>query len=307
MATMTLMTTKDGRRFYKISVSRGRGKSKYTMRWYWPEGWSKRAAERELRKVAAEFELKCDNGEVLNRAEQKQRAEKEKREAAMLKTFRQYASGIFMAKKDKKLPENGRSSYEMYSNTHIYPRIGDYLLTEITPAMLNKLIEDYQLTHAHSSTVKLYNILNGIFKMAAKDDSIAINPMTKVDRPAPRSDEVPKEESEKSYTEQELKYILECVKQEPLKWQAFINLMADTGLRRGESCGIQWEDINFKNCEITIRHNLQYTAKAGVYDKRPKNKRVRVVDVDPAIIDLLRELRKEQAVQAISKWCFTQT
>lgn len=46
MASTSLMMTKDGRRFFKITVSRGRGKSPYTMRWYWPDGWSKRAAER---------------------------------------------------------------------------------------------------------------------------------------------------------------------------------------------------------------------------------------------------------------------
>ena len=46
MASTKLMETKDGKRFFKISVSRGYGKSPYTMRWYWPDGWSKRTAER---------------------------------------------------------------------------------------------------------------------------------------------------------------------------------------------------------------------------------------------------------------------
>lgn len=55
MASTKLMETKDGRRFFQIAVSRGYGKAPYKMRWYWPEGWSKRTAERELKKVAAEF------------------------------------------------------------------------------------------------------------------------------------------------------------------------------------------------------------------------------------------------------------
>ena len=74
MASTKLMETKDGRRFFQISVSRGYGKSAYKMRWYWPDGWSKRSAERELKKVAAEFELKGNQGEVLNRAETKEKA-----------------------------------------------------------------------------------------------------------------------------------------------------------------------------------------------------------------------------------------
>lgn len=96
MASCKLMETKDGKRFYKISVSRGYGVTPYTMRWYWPEGWSKRAAERELKKVAAEFELRCDQGEVLNRAEEKAKEAEERAEAAKLRTVRQYATGVYM-------------------------------------------------------------------------------------------------------------------------------------------------------------------------------------------------------------------
>lgn len=97
MASTKLMETKDGRRFFKISVSRGYGKSPYTMRWYWPDGWSKRTAERELAKQAAAFELKCSQGEVLNREEERQKEAEEHAEAAKLKTLRQYADGVFMA------------------------------------------------------------------------------------------------------------------------------------------------------------------------------------------------------------------
>ena len=56
MASTRKGTTKDGRIFYEISVSRGRGKSRLTRRWYPPEGWSRKAIERELAAVAAEFE-----------------------------------------------------------------------------------------------------------------------------------------------------------------------------------------------------------------------------------------------------------
>ena len=53
MASTRKGTTKDGRVFYEISVSRGRGKSRLTRRWYPPEGWSRKAIERELAAVAA--------------------------------------------------------------------------------------------------------------------------------------------------------------------------------------------------------------------------------------------------------------
>ena len=307
MASIKLNETKDGRRFFQISVSRGYGKAPYKTRWYWPDGWSKRTAEREAAKQAAAFELACKNGEVLNRAQEREKAAQEAAEAAKLKTVRQYADGVFMPTKEATFSENARSSYRMFLDKHILPVLGDVLLVEVSPAMISKLLIDFQRAgYAHATTVKLYNILNGIFEMAFLDDSIPMNPMLKVKRPAPRKDEQPKEESDKAYTVQELSYILSCAAQEPLQWQTYISLAADTGLRRGECCGLQWADIDFKAGAVTVRRNLQYTAAAGVYATSPKNGKVRVVDVGPDTLGLLKQLREKQAQSCISKWCFTQ-
>ena len=71
MASLKLMETKDGRRFYQIAVSRGYGLTPYTKRWYIPDGWSRKAIDRELRKVSAEFELRCAEGEVMNRQQKR--------------------------------------------------------------------------------------------------------------------------------------------------------------------------------------------------------------------------------------------
>ncbi len=307
MASIKLNETKDGRRFFQISVSRGYGKAPYKTRWYWPDGWSKRTAEREAAKQAAAFELACKNGEVLNRAQEREKAAREAAEAAKLKTVRQYADGVFMPTKEATFSENARSSYRMFLGKHILPVLGDVLLVEVSPAMISKLLIDFQRAgYAHATTVKLYNILNGIFEMAFLDDSIPMNPMLKVKRPAPRKDEQPKEESDKAYTVQELSYILSCAAQEPLQWQTYISLAADTGLRRGECCGLQWSDIDFKAGTVTVRRNLQYTAAAGVYATSPKNGKARVVDVGPDTLALLKRLREKQAQSCISKWCFTQ-
>ena len=217
------METKDGKRFYKISVSRGRGKSKYTMRWYWPDGWSKRTAERELAKVVAEFELKCQNGEVMNRAEAKQKEEEARAEAAKLRTVRQYADSVYMPTKETTFSENARASYRMFLDKYILPVIGDTLLTDVTPAMITKLLIDFQRQgYAHATAVKLYNILNGVFEMAFLDDSILMNPMLKVKRPAPRKEET-QDETDKALTVYQLRSVLSSIACEPLKWQCYIN------------------------------------------------------------------------------------
>ncbi len=74
LASYRKLITKDGRVFYEISVSRGRGKSRLTRRWYPPDNWSRKAIERELAAVAAEFERQSDAGEIVSRAEQREKA-----------------------------------------------------------------------------------------------------------------------------------------------------------------------------------------------------------------------------------------
>lgn len=324
MASTKLMETKDGKRFYQISVSRGYGKAPYKKRWYWPDGWSKRSAERELAKVAAEFERACNAGEVENREQRKKReaAEKQKaaEEAAKLKTVRQYADGVFMPTKEASFSENARSSYRMFLDKHILPVLGDSILTEVKPAMITKLLIDFQKAgYAHASAVKLYNILNGLFDMAFMDDSIPISPMLKVKRPAPRKDKTAKAETVQALTAEQVQYVFECIEKEvqeakeddtaylsALKWQAYINLAVDTGMRRGELCGLWWTDIDWKSGTVTIRRNLQYTSAKGVYVTSTKNGKSRMVDIGPEMLALLRQLRDEQAESCLSKWVFTQ-
>ena len=307
MASIKLNETKDGRRFFQICVSRGYGKAPYKTRWYWPDGWSKRTAEREAAKQAAAFELACKNGEVLNRAQEREKAAQEAAEAAKLKTVQQYADGVFMPTKEASFSENTRSSYRMFLDKHILPILGSALLTEVTPAMITKLLIDFQKAgYDHATAIKLYNILNGVFEMAFLDDSIPMNPMLKVKRPAPRKGEQPREENDKALTAKELAQVLSCVEREPLKWRAYINLAADSGARRGELCGLWWSDIDWKSGTATIRRNLQYTATAGIYETSPKNGKSRIVDIGPETLSLLRQFRTEQAAICFSKYVFTQ-
>ena len=312
MASTKLMETKDGRKFWKISVSQGRGNSKLTTRIYWPtkaNGYpvAESTALKELEKATAEFERACAAGEVQSRAEIKQKEAEEQAEAAKLKTVRQYADGVFMPTKEATFSENARASYRMFLDKHILPVIGDNLLVEITPAIITKLLIDFQKSgYSHATTIKLYNIINGVLEMAFLDDSIPMNPMLKVKRPKPRKDESMKEETDKAFTAKELTHILTCVEKEPLKWQAYINLAADTACRRGELCGLQWKDIDWNTGTITIRRNLQYTPQEGIYTAAPKNGKTRAVDVGVETLSLLRKLREDQAASCMSKWVFTQ-
>lgn len=305
MACTTLRTRKDGTRFYEIRVHVQKGKS-YKTRWDVPEGWSQKAIERALAKEAAEYERKCKAGEVLTRLEQAEKAAKEEEEASKLLTLEQYANKVFMPTKMVTVSENTRYSYQTNIDKHITPALGSMKLVDITPAMITRLLVTFQASHKIDSCIKLYNILNGIFDMAFMDDSIQVNPMQKVRRPKPKKDETKKTEEEKAYSPEEAKYILQCLKNEPLKWQTFVTLSIDTGARCGEVCGLRWSDIDWDTGTVHLQNNLQYTPAKGIYETTLKGKKSHVVDIGPETLHLLRRLQTEQARTCISRYVFSQ-
>ena len=306
MASTRKRTTKDGQTFYEIRVSRGRGKSYLTTRWYPPDGWSQKAVERALTKEAAEFERRCREGEVVSRAEQKESDLQQKREAAKILTLQQYGETVFMPAKSVTMSENGRCAYQGSLNHWIYPALGDLKMPDITPANITALLLSMQsVGKAHATCVKVYTILHSLFKMAYMTDVVPVNPMDKVERPKPRKGEI-KDKDVEAYTIDEVQRIFNALEHEPLKWRTLMRLLIDTGIRRGECCGLQWKDIDSQARTITIRGNLCYTPQKGIYLDTPKSGKVRTIDVDPEIIGLLQQLRLEQAGHAISTYVFTQ-
>ena len=306
MPSIKKKTDSTGAEYYQIQASGGRGR-RVKRNWKPEPGWSARTINRELNKFAAQLENELYSGAVRTKKETDEQARLAALEAAKLKTLRQYVEGVYMPMKEATFSKNARSSYWQFLNKHILPALGDFLMEDIAPAIISKFLLNFQKDgYAHASAVKLYNILNGIFQMAFLDDTIKGNPMLKVTRPAPRKDEKTQDEGEKAYTVQQLRHILQCLEQEPLKWQAYISLIADTGIRRGEACGLEWADIDWRNETIIIRRNAQYTPTDGVYLTSPKNGKSRTVDVGPDVLKLLRQLRTKQAGQAISRYVFTQ-
>ena len=306
MASTRKLTTKDGRVFYEITVSRGRNKARLTKRWYPPDGWGKRAIERELATVAAEFERQSDAGEVVSRTEQKEReAEKAKEEAKIL-TLQQYGERVFMPSKTITMSENSRSNYQSYLDKRIYPAIGDIKLPEITPAQISALLLDIQMEgKSHSTVIKIYTILHSLFKMAYLGDMVPRNPMDKVERPKPRKDEVKVTEPD-SLTAAEVNRLLDALTAEPLKWRTLVRILIDTGVRRGECCALRWENVDFTAGTLTIAGNLCYTQDKGVYLDTPKNGKTRTVYVGDETLSLLEQLQAEQNSSVVSKWVFTQ-
>lgn len=293
-----LQTNKSGERFWRIYVSRGRGKGTYTTRFKWPEGYSEKAALRELNKKAAEFEIECRNGLHLSRKEQKALDERLSLEAdeAVAKefTFRQYGENVFMPAKTITTAENTRLYYRDCLNNHLYKEFGELRLSAISSALLREYFLSLQNSElSYSTVIGIYVTAKQLFKMAFWDEILDSNPMDRVQRPRQRKDSDRKQEVE-AFTLDELKTIITYLDAEPLKWNTFSRLLIETGMRRGEACGLKWENINFDTCTATICGNLQYSSSKGVYWQSTKTGQSRDVPFSSAVAKLLKRLKEQQ-------------
>ncbi|MBQ9662149.1 MAG: site-specific integrase [Oscillospiraceae bacterium] len=333
MASATkLRTTKDGRRYWIIQASRGRGQSPYSKRFYWPtktsgEPYSEKRALEELEKAVSQFQKDVDAGLIKNNAEKKElreaeekKAAEEKAKQAQLLTVRQYAEGVWMAGKELELAETTRSSYQMFLDKYVLPEIGNSLLKDVNASMLKKLLLDFQKSGMSLSSARtLHVVLRGLFDSAFKDGSIPISPMLWVDRPKKPKNAPAASEADQAFVEDELVYIMDCLSHEPLKWRAYINLAIDTGCRRGELTALKWSDINSNDETVTVERSLQYTPEKGVYIGTPKNGTERVIDIGAETVALLNALHDDQTERAkkraektgkkvvhLSPWVFNQ-
>lgn len=313
MASVTPRKNKAGEVIsYQIKVSRGRDKvtgkqlTPYTMTYTPPEGWSKKAIERDLQKVMGEFEAACNRGEVLTREQEKEKiiadrkAEKLAREEEEKHpTFKRY-SEIYLAEKK---PIFAAGTYENYKHAleRACKTLGDKKLHDLEMLDIKKYFTAMQtkganeLTgkpYAHKTIVKHYIVLRSMFENAVENGILKYHPMQNMKRPKPRKDEAPKEAI--VYTEEQVNYILECLEKEPLVWRALTLFAIDSGCRRGEIIGLMWEEIDLKTGRCHICRNAQYTVETGTYITTPKNSKSRTIYLTDISLPALREWRKEQ-------------
>ena len=302
MASIKRDKDKHGNIVYRVSASNGRGRR--VSRTFRPEPtWSARTTKRELQKFAAELELQLAEGEIATKAENAEQKANEAAESARTKTLRQYGEQVFLPEKTLSLSEKSRDSYTQLLEDHVFNALGESMINEVSPAQLKALFMQLRSEMAYSSVVKIYAVTNELFKYAMMDDTIKLNPMDKVSRPKQsKDDEV--NESALFYTPDEVRYIISCLENEPLKWRVYVLLLVDTGCRRGEISGIRWKSIDFNSSTIMIDRNILYTPSKGIYVSTPKGRKRRIVDVSPDVLSLLKELQENQEPK--SEWVFTQ-
>ena len=97
----------------------------------------------------------------------------------------------------------------------------------------------------------------------------------------------------------QLQMFLEAVKGEEY-WEAFFYVEVMTGLRRGEICGLKWQDINFSENTLKVQRSVS-VVKGGLSIGETKTETgVRSIQMPPSVAEVLQN-RKQTA---ITEWVF---
>lgn len=145
---------------------------------------------------------------------------------------------------------------------------------------------------AAKTVMNYHRLLSSILSTAVEWQVIPANPCDRVQPP-----KVPRKEA-RYLTEEQAAVVLACLRGEPLKWRAITTLFLFTGMRRGELCGLTWNDINFEHGVIDINKSDLYLPGKGVFEDETKNESSdRVIKIPRFVLDLLNEWRREQYAQ----------
>lgn len=174
--------------------------------------------------------------------------------------------------------------------------IGHYKLSNITPYILDTMYQKIKTEDGKNLSAETmlhyYRLVNVMFVQAVKWELVNENPNNKANRPK-------KQKSDRAcYDTKQVDDLLDCLKNECLKYQTLIILALDTGARRGEICDLTWKNINFEKNEVIISSSLKIID--GVIDnKTAKNSySKRNIYVGDPTINILKAFKEYQ----MSEW-----
>lgn len=139
-----------------------------------------------------------------------------------------------------------------------------------------------------------YSFCSTVMTYAVKNEIIERNPCSIA---APKKTQA----AIRCLDDEEARTLLQALEDEPLEDKVFFTLALMTGYRRGEVLGLEWPDIDFERGVITIRRTSQYATGLGTYTDTPKTAAsARSTKVSPALLELLRTYRAQQAERRLS-------
>lgn len=107
----------------------------------------------------------------------------------------------------------------------------------------------------------------------------------------------------KVYSLEETKQLLAAINEKaPTEYKLLFNLLAYSGMRKGEALGLEYKDIDFDRSVLSIRRTSNYHQGFGTYTDTPKTKSsIRDLQIAPSLVKMIQELHAEQ--KELAKQC----
>ena len=135
------------------------------------------------------------------------------------------------------LRPNTLRNYRSYIENHIRPSLGDKQLARLTPKDIQRFYEKLGGSLASGTVRRIHTTLHGTLKAAQQAHLIASNPTEQII--APKFSYGAKQ----ILTDEQLDVFMKVIAEDEV-WCDFFYAELTTGLRRGEICGLKWEDFD---------------------------------------------------------------
>lgn len=202
--------------------------------------------------------------------------------------------------------ESTLDSYKAMIKNQIKPYLGDRPLSALTTQELQKFYNTVKKkgrvkpdklhgTELADSMVRgIHMMLHEALDMAVRLRLIVKNPT--VGTTIPKNNYPPKQ----ILNDEQLDRFMKRIRQDE-RWYDFFYTELTTGLRRGEICGLKWEDFDAENGKLKVRRSVAKRKGGGLNIGETKTETgTRTIVLPPSTAELLRK-RKETAV---SEWIF---
>ena len=192
------------------------------------------------------------------------------------------------------LRPNTLRNYRSYIENHIRPALGDKQLARITPKDVQRFYEKLSDCLASGTVRRIHTTLHGVLRAAQQAHLIASNPTEQII--APKFSYGAKQ----ILTNEQLDVFMKVIAEDKI-WYDFFYIELTTGLRRGEICGLKWEDFDEVSGTLKICRTLYRETGGGLTTGDTKTSAGTRKIVLPASTAALLSKRK---ASALTEWIF---
>ena len=192
------------------------------------------------------------------------------------------------------LRPNTLRNYRSYIENHIRPSLGDKHLNRITPKDVQRFYDKLGDSLSSGTVRRIHTTLHGALKAAQQAHLIAGNPTEKIT--PPKFSYGPK----RVLTDEHLDTFMKVIADDDT-WYDFFYTELTTGLRRGEICGLKWEDFDEINGTLKVCRTVYREDGGGLVAGDTKTYAgVRTIVLPSSTAAVLRKRKK----CALTEWIF---